>query len=208
MPRAGVAYDLFGNGKTSVKANFGKYVQPAQNAGIYTGAAPTSGISTTATRSWTDTNKNFVVDCNLVTPGASTTPGGDTCGALSNNNFGTLNQALTYSPQILNGLRPWDYQVGVALQQQVTSRISAEVQWNKRWFYGYYVSRNQALDPVADWNRYSITAPTDPRLPGGGGNAITGLYNVVALEVRTDELPGSGGRQLRQRLLGTGAASI
>ena len=179
MPRVGLAYDLFGNGKTSVKANFGKYVQPAQNAGIYTGAAPTSGISTTATRSWTDTNKNFVVDCNLVTPGASTTPGGDTCGALSDNNFGTLNQSLTYSPQILNGLRPWDYQVGVALQQQVTSRISAEVQWNKRWFYGYYVSRNQALDPVADWNQFSITAPTDPRLPGGGGNAITGLYNVV-----------------------------
>ena len=90
-----------------------------------------------------------------------------------------MNQALTYSPQILNGLRPWDYQVGVAVQQQVTSRISAELQWNKRWFYGYYVSRNQALTPSTDWNQYSITAPTDSRLPGGGGYAITGLYNVV-----------------------------
>ena len=45
MPRAGLAYDLFGNGKTSLKANWGKYVQPAQNAGIYTGAAPTSTAS-------------------------------------------------------------------------------------------------------------------------------------------------------------------
>jgi hypothetical protein len=26
-PRFGVAYDLFGNGKTALKANFGKYVQ-------------------------------------------------------------------------------------------------------------------------------------------------------------------------------------
>ena len=181
MPRAGIAYDLFGNGRTSLKANFGKYVQPAQNAGIYTGAAPTSGIVTAATRSWTDSNKNFVVDCNLTVPGASnqTASGGDVCGALSNNNFGTLNQGFTYSSQILNGQRPWDYQFGVAVQQQVTSRISAEVQWNKRWFYGYYVSRNLSLDPSADWNTYGITAPVDSRLPGGGGYTITGLHDVV-----------------------------
>ncbi len=94
------------------------------------------------------------MDCNLNSPGASdqSASGGDRCGALSNNNFGTLNQGFTYSSQILNGLRPWDYQVGFSLQQQVSSRISAEVQWNKRWFYGYYVSRNLALDPTADWN--------------------------------------------------------
>ena len=124
LPRVGVAYDLFGNGRTSVKANWGKYVQPAQNAGIYTGAAPTSTIVTAATRSWTDTNKNFVVDCNLTTPGASdaTGSGGDRCGALSNNNFGTLTPGFTYSNQLLTDLRPWDYQFGVAVQQQLTSR--------------------------------------------------------------------------------------
>jgi len=181
MPRVGLAYDLFGNGRTSLKANFGKYVQPAQNDRVYTGAAPTSGIVTAATRSWSDVNGNYVVDCNLNTPGASdqSLSGGDRCGALSNNNFGTLNQGFTYSPQILNGFRPWDYQFGVSVQQQVSSRISAELQWNKRWFYGYYVSRNLALDPTADWNTYDITAPVDPRLPGGGGYAITGLHDVV-----------------------------
>jgi hypothetical protein len=179
MPRAGIAYDVFGSGKTSVKVNFGKYVAPAQNDVIYTGAAPTSGIVTTATRSWTDANNNKVVDCNLSSPGASnlTGSGGDNCGALSNANFGTLNQAFTYNDKILHGLRPWDYQFGVALQQQVTPRISAEVQWNKRWFYGYYVPRNLALDPVADWNAYNIVAPVDSRLPGGGGYTITGLHD-------------------------------
>jgi hypothetical protein len=181
LPRAGLAYDVFGTGKTSIKANFGKYVAPAQNDGAYTGLAPTSGIVTTATRSWVDANNNKVVDCNLTIVGASDqrASGGDSCGALSNGNFGTLNQTFTYSDQIAHGLRPWDYQVGLAVQQQVTPRISAEVQWNKRWFYGYYVSRNIARDPVTDWNSFNIVAPTDSRLPNGGGYTINGFYDPV-----------------------------
>ncbi len=34
-PRGGFAYDLFGNGKTSVKVNFGKYLEPTSNNNNY-----------------------------------------------------------------------------------------------------------------------------------------------------------------------------
>ena len=39
-PRVGAAYDLFGTGKTSVKANWGRYLYPAQNGGIFTARPP------------------------------------------------------------------------------------------------------------------------------------------------------------------------
>ena len=105
------------------------------------------------------------------------TSGGDFCGGLSNNNFGTLNPGLVYSDQLLYDNRPWDTQVGIAIQQQLAARIAVEVQYNKRWFYGQYVTRNLAVQP-SDWTSYNLTAPVDSRLPNGGGYPVNGLYDI------------------------------
>src|SRR5688500_19536434 len=64
-PRGGVAYDLFGTGRTSVKVNFGRYLEAAQNGGLFVALNPTGRLSTTTTRTWTDDDRDFVADCVL-----------------------------------------------------------------------------------------------------------------------------------------------
>jgi TonB-dependent receptor-like protein len=78
-PRFGVAYDLFGDGKTAIKLNMGRHLAPATNDTIYTQNNPANRFVTNVSRSWTDTNGNYVVDCDLNDPNAQTLPNGDMC---------------------------------------------------------------------------------------------------------------------------------
>ena len=70
-PRMGLAYDVFGNGKTAIKANLSKYWQYAANDGVYIGTNPAATFAQTATRRGTidtsggDRNGNFVPECDL-----------------------------------------------------------------------------------------------------------------------------------------------
>jgi len=50
--------------------------------------------------------------------------------------------------------------------------VSAEVAYNRRWFKGNKVTDDTLRGP-GDYEQFSIVAPQDPRLPGGGGYPIT-----------------------------------
>ena len=65
-PRFGVAYDVFGNGKTAVKFNMGHYLDAATNDSAYTRNNPANRIVSTYDRGWTDSDNDKVVDCNLL----------------------------------------------------------------------------------------------------------------------------------------------
>jgi hypothetical protein len=81
-PRWGLAWDIFGTGKTSVKANMGKYLSGAGISGIYADANPAQRAVNTYTRTWTDVDGDRIVDCDLLNFAAQdrSASGGDICG--------------------------------------------------------------------------------------------------------------------------------
>jgi hypothetical protein len=189
-PRMGAAYDLFGNSRTAIKAFLGKYLDGVGSSGAYASANPSMRLPSTTspfgtagvTRSWIDANGNFVPDCDLQNPAAQDlrATGGDLCGVVSNTSFGQDVITNNFDPAILNGwgVRPSDWDLTVSAQQQVGSRSSLSVTYTRRWFHGFTVVDNLALQP-SDLTPFSIVAPVDPRLPGGGGYVIGGLYDVT-----------------------------
>ena len=68
-PRFGVAYDLFGTGKTALKLNVGRYLEAVVGGnGNYSSLLPSGRITNTVTRTWTDANGNFAPNCDLNNP--------------------------------------------------------------------------------------------------------------------------------------------
>jgi Carboxypeptidase regulatory-like domain len=173
-PRVGVAYDLFGNGKTAIKGSINRYVQ-SQTLALANANNPVVTSVLSATRTWSDSNKNYVPDCNF-----SILDGNGECGPISDRNFGQTNpKATTYDPDLLNGFqkRPNDWEIETSVTQELRPGVAASAAYFRHWFGNQYATRNTVLTP-ADFDTFCVAAPVDARLPGGGGNKICGLYDA------------------------------
>jgi hypothetical protein len=186
-PRMGMAYDVFGNGKTAIKLNLSKYWQSAANDGVYIGTNPASTFAQTANRAWTD-NGNFRPDCDLQNPLAqdSRATGGDLCGALDNQNFFRFKQdgsvtstATRIDPALLSGwnVRPYDWQFSAAVQQELMPRVSVEIAYSRRSWGNLTVTDNLAVGPE-DFDTYTRVSPSHPDLPDGGQPVSYKLRNL------------------------------
>jgi hypothetical protein len=162
-PRVGAVYNLFGNGKTAIKGFLGRYVVFESIIGITAQNGPANRLSNTATRSWSD-NGDYI-------------PQESELGPLSDVNFGKVVATTTYSPDLLTGNRPYNWQGSVQVQQDLGGGLGLNVGYFRTWYGNQRVTNNQAVSP-SDFSSYCITSPVNSLLPDGGGKQVCGFYDV------------------------------
>ncbi len=162
-PRLGVAYDLFGNGKTAIKASISRYVE-AVTTGYSDVVNPIVSAVNSATRTFRDANGDFLPDCDLRSVAAN-----GECGALSNANFGKGIITTAFDREVLNGWgkRPYDWELQGGLQHELRPGLSLSAIYTRHWWGNFQVTDNLLVKP-SDYSPYYVTVPNDSRLPNRG----------------------------------------
>jgi Carboxypeptidase regulatory-like domain len=173
-PRVGIAYDLFGDGKTAVKSNLARYVN-ADNANTANTNDPQRTIGITDTRTWTDSNGDFTIY------NANGTVQLNELGPTTNANFGkVIPTTSTQDPTTLDGFGKrgysWEYQASV--QHQLADRVALTGGYYFRWLGNQLATQNTLVSAASYNGPFCITAPSNPNLPGGGGYQVCGLYDI------------------------------
>ena len=133
-------------------------------------------LSTSAGRSWSDLN-------------GDREPQENELGPVNNRFFGTPRITQGFTPEYLDGWgdRNHNWQASVSLQHQLAPGVGINVGYHRISFHNFETRNNTAMlaDGVtevssANYDEFCVTRPSDPRLPGGGGGEICGLYDIDA----------------------------
>jgi hypothetical protein len=159
-----------------------KYVVGQDGPTFISATSVFANVVTSTTRTWNDNRfgptdprtGNFVPDCNLLDPAEN-----GECLGLADTNFGNSRIGTNRDPEVLNGwgVRAYNWEFSAGVQHEVVPRVAVDVSYFRRWYGNFVVTDNRALS-ASDFDRFWITAPSDPQLPDGGGYVIDGLYNL------------------------------
>jgi hypothetical protein len=172
--RSAAAWDIFGTGRTAFKVTLNKYLQGQTLNALGVNVNPFNTLVNTTNRSWVDANRDYIPQCDLIAVAAN-----GECGPIADPTFGTTRPGASYDPDLLTGWgnRSYNWEFSTSIQHEVMPRVSVDVGYFRRWFGNFQVTDNLALTP-AHFDQFSITVPSDQRLPGGGGYTVNGFYNV------------------------------
>ncbi len=163
-PRFGLAYDLFGNGKTAIKFSLNRYNASRTTGDANSGAQRYNPLAiATATLAWTDLNKDDVAQgergCVYLSPGCeinfSSLP----------SNFG-FKALTTQDPNIQ---RIWNLERGLEVQHELLRGVSVTASYYHGDFHNLLLSDNGNIT-LGDWAPVTVFNPID-------GSPLT-IYNL------------------------------
>ena len=178
-PRGGISYDLFGNGRTALKASIGRFNQLSRSD-MTRRYHPFSSSIFSAQRNWTDSNNNYIPDCDLANFARQdlSASGGDICDVISAAAFGKfLPQSTLYSDDIIRNNRDFIWDVNAEIDHEIIRGVSVSLAYNHNWDGTYTYSDDLNRTP-SDFDEYCIKLPNDPRLPNAGQEQC-GYYDVT-----------------------------
>jgi hypothetical protein len=163
--RTGVAYDLFGDGRTAIKGNVSRYVA-GESLSSTTPYNPMALKS--ESRSWRD------LDGNRRALDAFGNAQYNEIGPARNVNFGLDTGTTRPDPDLPRG---YNWEESAVLQHELRPGLGVSVGYYWRQYYNLTWTDNLLVDPDGDYTPFTIIGPHDSRLPNGGGEVIT-LYNL------------------------------
>ena len=161
-PRFGVAYDVFGDAKTALKLNLGRYSMYIGTQYVST-YAPSA--ASTDTRDWTDRD---VAGRVLATNGDDIAQDNE-IGPSRNALFGTPRRTRFLDP---DSEAPYQWVYDASVQHQVLPRLSMSFGFYARDFRNLLVTHNVLVDNGVDYSRIDVPNPY-----AGGTVAV---YNISA----------------------------
>ena len=169
-PRLGVAWDVFGTGKTAVKATAGRYAAAA-GGGNPLPSNPAATIDRTAFRAWADFNGDGLPQGDPTNP----LPNGELVSPTDSPTFGQSVRTQFQDSNVLVENRPYTWQYNVGIDQEVRDNVRVSVNYFRTAHYNQQVNHNENRDP-SQFDPYCVTAPGG--LPGVGGQEVCGFADV------------------------------
>ena len=168
QPRLGVAYDLFGDGRTAVKASASRYGE--RPGALYAVDLNPAGANALERRFWVDLNGDQFPQGDPLNPA----PNGELFTPLSNPAFGRPVITTFYDEAWAFGWgnRFSNWELSGSVQHELMPNVSLDVGYFRRSFVSFSVEDNRAV-AAGDFDQYTVLAPADSRLPGGGGYPVT-----------------------------------
>jgi hypothetical protein len=158
VPRLSGAYDVFGDGRTAIKASASKYMS-SEGVGLAHTVNPM--YLSTDRRTWSDPNGDGIPQLSELGP--------------SNGFRGGVNQR--FDPELA---RPYNWEYSAGIQHQITDRLSTAVVYYRRDGRSNYGVRNLLVTP-ADYLPVAITNPLtgDPLTVYNQHPATRGLVDLM-----------------------------